>query len=272
MAGFAQVGVLLVLLAAAWRPLGDWMARVYTDERDWRVERAPLPPGARRPALRAAGGHLRRRGPRVLVRRDRAALPAAAPAVVAAVVVRPRDRGERSDGEAGGVEPGIAFNTAISFVTNTNWQSYVPETTMGHAVAMAGLTVQNFVSAAVGMAVAVALVRGFVRSRTDRLGNAWVDIVRGCTRDPAADRRRRRGRARRPRRRDEPAGGGRRRRSGRAPVDDRAGAGGLAGGDQAARHQRRRHPQRQLRAPVREPEPGLEPARDLPDAGRSRCR
>ena len=80
------------------------------------------------------------------------------------------------------MEPGVAFNTAISFVTNTNWQSYVPETTMGHAVAMAGLTVQNFVSAAVGMAVAVALVRGFVRSRTDRLGNAWVDIVRGCTR------------------------------------------------------------------------------------------
>ena len=58
--------------------------------------------------------------------------------------------------------PAIAFNTAISFVTNTNWQSYVPETVMGHTVQMAGLTVQNFVSAAVGMAVAVALVRGFV--------------------------------------------------------------------------------------------------------------
>ena len=69
-------------------------------------------------------------------------------------------------------------------MTNTNWQSYVPETTMGHATQMAGLTVQNFVSGAVGMAVAVALVRGFVRSRAGdgRIGNAWVDIVRGCTR------------------------------------------------------------------------------------------
>ena len=57
----------------------------------------------------------------------------------------------------------MAFNTAVSFVTNTNWQSYVPETVLGHTVQMAGLTVQNFVSAAVGMAVAVALIRGFAR-------------------------------------------------------------------------------------------------------------
>ena len=82
----------------------------------------------------------------------------------------------------GPVEPGIAFNTAVSFVTNTNWQSYVPETVMGHLVQMAGLTVQNFVSAAVGMAVAVALVRGFARARTDRIGNFWVDLTRGVTR------------------------------------------------------------------------------------------
>ena len=82
----------------------------------------------------------------------------------------------------GAVEPGIAFNTAISFVTNTNWQSYVPETVMGHLVQMAGLTVQNFVSAAVGMAVAVALVRGFARASTDRIGNFWVDLTRGVTR------------------------------------------------------------------------------------------
>ena len=80
------------------------------------------------------------------------------------------------------MEPGIAFNTAVSFVTNTNWQSYVPETVMGHLVQMAGLTVQNFVSAAVGMAVAVALVRGFVRAGSDRIGNFWVDLVRGAVR------------------------------------------------------------------------------------------
>ena len=76
----------------------------------------------------------------------------------------------------------LAWNTAASFVTNTNWQNYSGEATMGHLVQMAGLAVQNFASAAVGMAVAVALVRGFARSRTDRVGNFWVDLTRGCFR------------------------------------------------------------------------------------------
>lgn len=76
----------------------------------------------------------------------------------------------------------LAFNTAISFVTNTNWQAYSGETALGYAVQMAGLAVQNFVSAAVGIAVAVALVRGFTRNRTDRLGNFWTDLVRVCVR------------------------------------------------------------------------------------------
>ncbi|MDG4834275.1 potassium-transporting ATPase subunit KdpA [Solwaraspora sp. WMMD1047] len=71
-----------------------------------------------------------------------------------------------------------AWNTAVSFVTNTNWQWYSGESTMGHLVQMAGLAVQNFVSAAVGVAVAVALVRGFTRSRTGDLGNFWVDLTR----------------------------------------------------------------------------------------------
>jgi K+-transporting ATPase ATPase A chain len=72
----------------------------------------------------------------------------------------------------------IAWNTAVSFVTNTNWQAYSGESTLGHLAQMAGLAVQNVVSAAVGIAVAVALVRGFARSRTDRLGNFWVDLIR----------------------------------------------------------------------------------------------
>jgi K+-transporting ATPase ATPase A chain len=80
------------------------------------------------------------------------------------------------------VKPDQAWNTAISFVTNTNWQSYSGESTMGHLVQMAGLAVQNFASAAVGIAVAVALVRGFARSKTDQLGNFWVDLVRICVR------------------------------------------------------------------------------------------
>ncbi|UFR00889.1 potassium-transporting ATPase subunit KdpA [Streptomyces sp. Go40/10] len=80
------------------------------------------------------------------------------------------------------VNPAQSFNTAVSFVTNTNWQSYYGEQTMGHVVQTAGLAVQNFVSAAVGMAVAVALVRGFARSRTGELGNFWSDLVRGTLR------------------------------------------------------------------------------------------
>ena len=161
----------------------------------------------------------------------------------------------------------MAFNTAVSFVTNTNWQSYVPETVMGHPVQMAGLTVQNFVSAAVGMAVAVALIRGFVRAGTDRIGNFWVDLTRGVTRvllpisfvaaivlvalGVMMSLRVRGGRH----------------RCGRSAVHDRAGPGRVPGGDQGARHQRRRHLQRQLGAPVREPERADQPARDLPAAG-----
>jgi K+-transporting ATPase ATPase A chain len=75
-----------------------------------------------------------------------------------------------------------SWNTAASFVTNTNWQSYSGENALGYIVQMAGLAVQNFASAAVGIAVAIALVRGFTRSRTDRLGNFWSDLTRICIR------------------------------------------------------------------------------------------
>src|SRR5437764_3032678 len=77
-----------------------------------------------------------------------------------------------------GVEPSSAFNTSVSFVTNTNWQSYVPETTMGYLVQMAGLTVHNFVSAATGIAMALALIRGFTRREAKTVGNFWVDLTR----------------------------------------------------------------------------------------------
>src|SRR5437763_2587634 len=78
------------------------------------------------------------------------------------------------------IEQGLAFNTAMSFDTNTNWQSYVPETTMSYLVQMAGLTVHNFVSAATGIALAVALVRGFARRSAKSIGSFWVDLTR-CT-------------------------------------------------------------------------------------------
>src|SRR5712692_1762487 len=80
--------------------------------------------------------------------------------------------------EQTGVEPSSAFNTSVSFVTNTNWQSYVPEATMGYLVQMAGLTVHNFVSAATGIALALALIRGFARREAKAIGNFWVDLTR----------------------------------------------------------------------------------------------
>ncbi|RVA08545.1 potassium-transporting ATPase subunit KdpA [Mesorhizobium sp. M7A.F.Ca.CA.002.05.1.1] len=76
------------------------------------------------------------------------------------------------------VEPGLAFNTAASFMTNTNWQNYGGESTMSYLVQMAGLTVQNFVSAATGIAIAIALIRGFARASGKSIGNFWVDMTR----------------------------------------------------------------------------------------------
>jgi K+-transporting ATPase ATPase A chain len=74
--------------------------------------------------------------------------------------------------------PDLAFNTAVSFTTNTNWQAYSGESTMSYLVQMAALAVQNFTSAAAGIAVALALIRGFARQETDRIGNFWVDVTR----------------------------------------------------------------------------------------------
>ena len=76
------------------------------------------------------------------------------------------------------VSPDLAFNTAVSFATNTNWQSYVPESTFSYFVQMAGLTVHNFLSAAAGMAIAIALVRGFARHSVQTIGNFWSDLIR----------------------------------------------------------------------------------------------
>ncbi|TIU93954.1 MAG: potassium-transporting ATPase subunit KdpA, partial [Mesorhizobium sp.] len=78
------------------------------------------------------------------------------------------------------VEPGLAFNTAASFMTNTNWQNYGGESTMSYLVQMAGLTVQNFLSAATGIAIAIALIRGFTKASGKSIGNFWVDMTR-CT-------------------------------------------------------------------------------------------
>jgi len=170
-AAVLQVGVLVVALAVAHRPLGDHLATVFTSSRHLRVERA---------VYRVVGVDPDADQRWSVYARSMLAFSAVGVLVLYLLLrvqgALPWDRGRP------GVAPATAWNTAVSFVTNTNWQSYSGESTMGHLVQMAGLGVQNFVSAAVGLAVAVALIRGFQRSRTDRLGNFWVDVTRGIVR------------------------------------------------------------------------------------------
>ncbi len=166
-AGIAQVATLVLLLVAAYRPVGDWMGRVYTKPEHSRVERGAyriigVDPDAEQSWPAYLRGVLLFSVVGVLV----------VYLLQRVQVVLPGDLGLPNVG------PSLAFNTAVSFVTNTNWQSYSPEATVGFAVQMAGLAVQNFLSAAVGMAVAVALVRGLAARRSRTIGNVWVDIVR----------------------------------------------------------------------------------------------
>jgi K+-transporting ATPase ATPase A chain len=165
--GFLQVALLVAALAACYKPLGDYIARVVVSEKDWRVERV---------VYRAIGVDSKADQRWTVYLRSMLAFSAIS---VLAVYLLERIQGHLllSNGQSA-VPPALAWNTAASFTTNTNWQNYSGETTMGYLTQMSGLAVQNFVSAAVGIAVAIALVRGFMRSRTDRLGNFWVDLTR----------------------------------------------------------------------------------------------
>ncbi|MFI0039120.1 potassium-transporting ATPase subunit KdpA [Streptomyces mutabilis] len=170
-AGVLQVLALIGALAIVHGPLGNHMARVYSSSRHLRVEKWIYKGiGANPDAEMRWTAYLR-------------GVLAFSFAGVLFLYLLQRVQGILP-GSLGfdPVEPAQAFNTAASFVANTNWQSYYGEQTMGHVVQTAGLAVQNFVSAAVGMAVAVALVRGFARARTGELGNFWSDLVRGVTR------------------------------------------------------------------------------------------
>ena len=166
-AGLLQAGALIAALALAYRPLGGYMARVFTSERDLRVERA---------TYRLVGVDSKA-DQRWSVYATSVIAFSLVSVVALYALQRVQDDLPLSLGFPG-VDPALAFNTAASFVTNTNWQAYSGEATMGHLTQMAGLAVQNFVSAAVGIAVVVAVIRGFTRSKTDRIGNFWVDLVR----------------------------------------------------------------------------------------------
>ncbi|WP_329154976.1 potassium-transporting ATPase subunit KdpA [Streptomyces sp. NBC_01456] len=171
LAGVLQLTALTAALALAYRPLGDYMAAVYNAPRHLRVEKV---------LYRCIGADpdAEMRWPAYL----RGVLAFSAAGVLFLYLLQRVQGGLPLSLGFASISPDQAFNTAASFVTNTNWQSYSGEQAMGHVVQTAGLAVQNFVSAATGMAVAVALVRGFARSRTGELGNFWADLVRGTVR------------------------------------------------------------------------------------------
>lgn len=173
--GLLQIGLYFAVLIALVKPLGIYMARVYAgqsvglnrvlgpvergfyrllgtrpdEEMDWKTYTLAL-------LLFSAAGFAMLYG----LQRLQGSLPL-------------------NPGHVGAVPPALAFNTAVSFVTNTNWQNYGGETTMSHLTQMLGLTVQNFASAASGMAVAMAFIRGFARHSAQTIGNFWVDLTRG---------------------------------------------------------------------------------------------
>ncbi|MGH8828352.1 MAG: potassium-transporting ATPase subunit KdpA [Jiangellaceae bacterium] len=170
-AGLLQILVLLVALALVHRPLGDYMARVFTSTKHLAVERAFYR------SVRVDPDADQRWSTYLL-----SLLGFSAASVLFLYgLLRLQHVLPLSLGMAG-MDSDLAWNTAVSFTTNTNWQSYSGESTLGYLAQMAGLAVQNFVSAAVGIAVAVALIRGLSRKKTDRLGNFWVDLTRATVR------------------------------------------------------------------------------------------
>jgi K+-transporting ATPase ATPase A chain len=167
LAGWLQVALLVAALAACYVPVGNYMARIFTTDKHWRVERGIYKViGINPSADQKWSAYLR---------------SMLAFSLVSVLFLYGLERLQHylllSLGMAN-VPPALAWNTAASFVTNTNWQNYGGESTMGYLVQMAGLAVQNFLSAGVGIVVAIALIRGFTRSRTDKLGNFWVDLTR----------------------------------------------------------------------------------------------
>jgi K+-transporting ATPase ATPase A chain len=171
LAGWLQFLFLVAALAACYIPLGNWIARIFTDKNHWRVERG---------IYRLCGVD-----PEADMKWSVYVRSILAFSLVSVLFVYLIERTQHwlfwAVGMAN-VTPDTAWNTAVSFTTNTNWQNYAGEATMSYLTQQGALMVQQFFSAAVGLAVAIAMIRGFTRSRTDRLGNFWVDVTRGIIR------------------------------------------------------------------------------------------
>jgi potassium-transporting ATPase potassium-binding subunit len=166
-AGWLQFALLVAALAACYVPLGNYIARIFTTDKDWAVERGFYKLiGIDRTADQKWSVYLR---------------SILAFSFISVLFLYGIQRLQEYLPFTQGlppVTPDTAWNTAASFVTNTNWQNYAGEATMGYVTQMSGLVVQQFMSAAVGLCVAIAMIRGFTRSRTDKLGNFWVDVTR----------------------------------------------------------------------------------------------
>ena len=172
--GWVQIVVLLLIVGLLTKPLGAYMARVYQGQPVW-IDRALGP--VERFFFRISGID---RTKEMTWKKYALSLLGFSMAGFLLLYLIQRVQGVFPSGPSGvgGVRPDLAFNTAVSFITNTNWQAYAGESTLKYVTQMVGLTVQNFVSAATGMAVAVALIRGFARRTTGTLGNFWVDMTR----------------------------------------------------------------------------------------------
>ena len=169
--GILQILTVVVIIVALYRPLGDYMARIFTTRKDLSVERG---------FYRLIG--VDSRSEQTWMSYLRSVLVFS---LIGVLFVYGIQRAQEILPFALGfpaIPEGLSFNTAASFVSNTNWQSYSPDVTMGYSVQLLGLVVQNFVSAAVGIAVAVALIRGLALRRSGTIGNFWVDLTRGTLR------------------------------------------------------------------------------------------
>jgi K+-transporting ATPase ATPase A chain len=171
MAAWLQVAAVAILVVTLHVPLGDYMARVYADTRHWRLEKV---------LYRLIGAQPDDRQRWTNYGRSVLAFSAVSVLFLYGLLLvqtrLPEPWGHK------GMTPALAFNTAISFVTNTSWQNYPGETTLGHIGLLAGLGVQAFASCAVGMCVAVVLIRGLSQYRSEQIGNFWVDLVRTVVR------------------------------------------------------------------------------------------
>jgi len=174
--GWLQIAVFAAIVLALVKPVGLYMTKVFNGERTWL---SPL----LRPVERlfyAASGVRENEDQHWLAYAFGMLLFNAAGFFLLYAMLRLQAYLPLNPQGLANIPADLAFNTAISFTTNTNWQNYVGEATMSYFSQMAGLTVHNFVSAATGIALAVALIRGFARRSAQGIGNFWVDLTRCC--------------------------------------------------------------------------------------------